>query len=85
MNPHIETNHSAPADLVNAEMREILLLTLKPSSKPHQRRHTDITPASRKYCNALFPPMSPKMHELLEKSETNELTGNRIRRHLPLA
>lgn len=57
-------------DAVNAENIGFMPLTVMPSFAPPYSRYTDITSASRKYDHSLYPPTSPKIHELLEKCET---------------
>jgi hypothetical protein len=77
MKPSIELTHSAPVDVINAEKEDIKLLTFKPSSVLPNRRYTDITPASRTYLSSLYPPTSPKIHELLEKCGAKPATGDK--------
>jgi hypothetical protein len=59
---------SALADVVSPDLTSTSVLSMT-SLRYRRIRYTDITPASRFYLYSVFPPTSPKIHELLERWE----------------
>ena len=55
----------------DAEQAGIVSLTYTIDDTATGRRRTDITPASRAYDSSMFPPTSPKIHELLERQSSH--------------
>ncbi len=58
---------SLAANDVKVDIKGFLPLADGMTEVVNARRRTDITPASRAYDSSMYPPTSPKMHELLER------------------